>query len=383
MSAPRELLLVVPDLFDRDGGIARIARATALACQQVCSERGWKLTALSLLDRGAARDERYLPASADYLGFDGKRSALARAVLSRALPRSHAGTIFCHVNLASLGLLYPPRRPGMLREYVVVAHGVDVWNSLPVHRRYALRWAREVWPVSEYTGRVIRDLQGVSPARIRPIYNCLDPFWPDAAHANPAQSAGYLLCVSRLVRSDCYKGVDDLIAAMAIVAGQLPDLRLIVVGDGDDVARLKGIAGTGPAAGRIEFRGRVDDAELRRLYAGCAVFAMPSQQEGFGLVFLEAMAHGKPVIAADSAATPEVVVHGETGLLVPYGDRDNLAAAIVALASDPKRARAMGERGRERLLQLFSHQRYLNDIRAAVSRLWVDPEEIAGRAGVA
>jgi glycosyltransferase involved in cell wall biosynthesis len=109
---------------------------------------------------------------------------------------------------------------------------------------------------------------------------------------------------------------------------------------------------------------------------------MPSSQEGFGLVFLEAMTHGKPVIAADSAATPEVVVHGETGLLVPYGDRENLAGAIVALASDPARARAMGERGRERVLQRFSNQRYLSDIRAALSRLWAGPEEIAARAGV-
>jgi glycosyltransferase involved in cell wall biosynthesis len=384
VSAPRELLLVAPDLFDREGGIARIARATALACQQVCAERGWRLTALSLLDRGAARDERYLPASADYLGFDGKRLAFARAVLSRALRRSHAGTIFCHVNFASLGLLYPLRRSGLLREYVVVAHGVDVGNSLPVHRRYALRCAREVWPVSEYTGRLVRDLQGVPPLRIRPMHNCLDPLWPVVVQANPTESAGYLLCVSRLARSDRYKGIDDLIAAMGIVAGRLRNLRLIVVGDGDDAAHLRGIAGDGAAAGQVEFRGAVDDVELRRLYADCTVFAMPSGKEGFGLAFLEAMAHGKPVIAADSAGTPEVVLHGETGILVPYGDRERLAEAIVALAGDPVRARAMGERGRERVRQHFSYQRYLKDIRAALSRLWVSSaENRASSAGAA
>jgi glycosyltransferase involved in cell wall biosynthesis len=87
------------------------------------------------------------------------------------------------------------------------------------------------------------------------------------------------------------------------------------------------------------------------------------------------MAHGKPVIAADSAGTPEVVLHGETGLLVPYGDREKLAEAIVTLASDPERARAMGERGRERVRQHFSYQRYLNDIRAALSRLWAGSAE--------
>jgi phosphatidyl-myo-inositol dimannoside synthase len=375
VSAPRELLLVTPDLFDHGGGIARIARVTALACQEVCAERAWKLTVLSLRDRDATIDGRYLPPGADYLGFNGNRLTLARAVLSRAMRRSHAGTLFCHVNLASMGLLYPTRRPGLVREYVVVAHGVDVWSELPVHRRYALRCAREIWPVSEYTGRIVRDLQGVPPPRVHTIYNCLDPLWAATAQDNPTQSARYLLCVCRLARTDRYKGVEDLIAALGIVTGQLPDLHLVVVGDGDDAARLKAIAGKGAAARRIEFRGAVDDAELRRLYAGCVIFAMPSCKEGFGLVFLEAMAHGKPVIAADSAGTPEVILHGETGLLVPYRDRQKLAEAIVALAGDPERARAMGERGRERVRQRFSYQRYLGDIRGAISRLWGDAVE--------
>jgi glycosyltransferase involved in cell wall biosynthesis len=169
---------------------------------------------------------------------------------------------------------------------------------------------------------------------------------------------------------------------MGIVAGQVPNLRLVVVGDGDDASHLKGIARNGAAADRIEFRGAVDDVELRRLYAGCMVFAMPSEKEGFGIAFLEAMAHGKPVIAADSAGTPEVVLHGETGLLVPHGDRKRLAEAIVALAGDSERARAMGERGRERVQQHFSYQRYLKDIRVAFSRLWAGTaENRADRAG--
>jgi phosphatidyl-myo-inositol dimannoside synthase len=384
MSKPRELCLVAPGLFDRGGGIARIARATSLACSQVCAERGWKLTALSLLDRGEVRDDRYLPAGADYLTFGGNRLALARALLSRAWSDSHAGTIFCHVNLASLGLFYPRRRPASARQYVVVAHGVDVWGALPPHRRYALRVGREVWPVSGFTGRMLRNVQGVGQDRIRTIYNCLDPFWSAVAGPDSVKDGRYVLCVSRLARSDRYKGVEDLIAAFNLAAGRLGALRLVVVGDGDDAARLWAVAAKGAAAKQINFRGAVDDIALRDLYDRCEIFALPSRKEGFGLVFLEAMAHGKPVVAADSTATPEVVVNGETGVLVPYGDVAKLADALISLGDDPKLARDLGARGLERVRQRFSFQRYLDDVRAAISQLWGSAVETGHeRAGTA
>lgn len=362
----RDLLLVAPDIFDREGGIARIARATSYACQMICAERGWKLTALALHDTGRKRDERYLPGAADYFGFSGDRRRLALALLPRALGPRHLGTVFCHINLASLGLLYLPRDRSLRRSYSVVAHGVDVWSPLPVHRRLALRQAYEVWPVSTFTGRMVSDLHGVSPKQVRVIHNCLDPFWVSARLHQEQPPVRRVLCVARLTHADRYKGVDDLITAFALAAGRAPGLRLTIVGEGDDRPRLQNLAATGPVSDRIDFYGRVGDEQLQHLYRTCDIFALPSQKEGFGLVFLEAMACGKAVIAAASAAAPEVVVDGSTGLLVPYGDIGRLTLALIQLLTDKVAAQRMGERGNLRWSDQFSFSLYKRKIEAAL-----------------
>jgi glycosyltransferase involved in cell wall biosynthesis len=92
------------------------------------------------------------------------------------------------------------------------------------------------------------------------------------------------------------------------------------------------------------------------------VFAMPSLWEGFGLVFLEAMAAGKPVVSTAVSAIPEVVQDGVTGLLVPPREAESLARAILALLTDPARARCMGEAGRVRLQERFTEERMIDEI---------------------
>jgi glycosyltransferase involved in cell wall biosynthesis len=93
-------------------------------------------------------------------------------------------------------------------------------------------------------------------------------------------------------------------------------------------------------------------------YAHCNVFALPSRGEGFGLVFLEAMAHGKPVIGGAHGGTPDVVEDGVTGLLVPHGDVALLSGALESLLTDPARASAMGERGRESVQTAYTFEQF-------------------------
>jgi len=102
---------------------------------------------------------------------------------------------------------------------------------------------------------------------------------------------------------------------------------------------------------RVVFAGYRDDVPA--LLAGCDVFCLPSEMEGLPLGVLEAMAQGKPVVATAVGGTPELVVHGETGLLVQPGDVEALAAALAQLLADPEQARHMGEAGRERVQREF------------------------------
>lgn len=138
-----------------------------------------------------------------------------------------------------------------------------------------------------------------------------------------------------------HKGLPTLFSAFEQLAVLMPDLRLVLVGAEPDGYLDAVLSRT--ARVRASFAGRVDDARLRALYAGAAVFVFPSSYEGFGLPLLEAMSLGAPVVAASVASIPEVV--GDAALLFPSGDAVRLAAAIAGVLEDDATRRSLRERG--------------------------------------
>jgi phosphatidylinositol alpha-1,6-mannosyltransferase len=148
----------------------------------------------------------------------------------------------------------------------------------------------------------------------------------------------------------------------------IPDLHYVVVGDGSDLARHKELANELGVADRVEFTGNVSDAELRANYRDSDIFIMPSAAEGFGFVYLEAMHYAKPIIAANSGATPEVVRDRETGLLVEYGNIEQLANAITSLCLDANLRRRLGAAGRDRLQKNFTFDQFRERFGKIVSR---------------
>ncbi len=241
---------------------------------------------------------------ATFLGFSGSRVRLIREVVCPSLvPYDHAGVIFCHVNLAVIRAAVPATKKSSLWSRTASTS----WEQLSLPRRVALRRAAEVWPVSDYTARVVQRLHGVPTARTRVIKNCLDSFWSPGRSA-PSPEAHFALAVSRLGKGDRYKGLDVTIRAFARLPASLGPVELMVVGDGEDRARLEALAAASGA--RVRFLGPVSDERLQELYGSCAFFVLPSSKEGFGLVYLEAMAAGRAVVAASATAVPEIVSDG-------------------------------------------------------------------------
>jgi glycosyltransferase involved in cell wall biosynthesis len=136
-----------------------------------------------------------------------------------------------------------------------------------------------------------------------------------------------------------YKGHDELIECWPQVRERIADARLIVAGGGDDLPRLRERASALGVGDAVVFTGTVSDDRLAALYRDAAFFVMPSRDEGFGLVYLEAMSAGKPCIAAPGAAE-EIIEHGRTGVIVRAGDPGSLTEAVATLFADvPLRAR--------------------------------------------
>ena len=136
---------------------------------------------------------------------------------------------------------------------------------------------------------------------------------------------------------------------------EFPEVKYRIIGEGPQQLELKSLAAELGLSASVEFQGRVSDEELRQAIADCTVFAMPSRElpgdaEGFGIVFLEAAALGKPSIAGRSGGISDAVIHEETGLLVNPNDPADVAGAVLRLLKDPALASTLGANARRRVL---------------------------------
>lgn len=185
---------------------------------------------------------------------------------------------------------------------------------------------------------------------------------PPFGHPGPMR----LLFVGRLVER---KGVHRLLEALARLADP-GSVRLSVVGDGPERPRLERLAAELGVAERVEFAGFVPAEGLRRAFEEADALVLPAvydrkgDVEGLGVVLIEALAHGRPVIGSDAGGIPDIVVDGETGLLVPPDDPAALARAIERLRDDPVAARAFGARGRAWVERQFGWERIIGALEA-------------------
>jgi glycosyltransferase involved in cell wall biosynthesis len=239
--------------------------------------------------------------------------------------------------------------------------------------RWGVQHADAVFSISNYvTGTVVG--MGRPASDVYTVLNAIDPKrWdPKTDGASLRQELGIplgaplLASVSRLFS---WKGQRELLQAFALARAERSDLRLMIVGEdasgmkGSFTQELKQLAAQLNVADHVTFTGARND--IPRVMAACDVFTLPSFEEPFGLVFLEAMAMAKPVVAVDNGGTPEVVEHGRSGLLSPPWDVPALAANISVLVGDPELRARLGEHGRQRVLSFFNLERMARDAEQA------------------
>lgn len=327
------VLLMSPEMFLHEGGIARIMR---LYLQALC-ENVARVDSVVLNDRPGPEPRLARYASArlgEHVGCDRRKLTFIRQTLRLA---RRADLLVC-AHLHQLPIAWLAQRFNPRLRYVLVAHGIEVWRPYSGLERRALLGSHRVLCVSEYTRRqLLRFCPALAPDRLIVVPNTLDPHFtprPDEQSSTQPFALPRILTVGRLTTADTYKGFDTLIEAMPAIRQEYPAARLRIVGTGDDQPRLAELAQRLGVTGSVDFLSSVDDDALRLEYTACDIFALPSRKEGFGLVYLEAMIHGKPCIAARAGGAPEVV-NDTVGRLVDYGNISDLAAAVGDLVRHP------------------------------------------------
>ncbi len=268
---------------------------------------------------------------------------------------------------AALGIGYVREKPKL----VLVAHGIEVWDRSSILARTMLRRVDRVICVSRFTAGKVTRLHGIPSNRVAVVHPCQDPELDGHPPSQVVRKHGGrdILTVARLSRADRYKGVQHVIKALPSIRLTVPAVQYTIVGKGKDEGYLLRLACTLGLEGAVEVVSQVADSALAELYEQCDVFVMPSLKEGLGIVFLEAMAHGKPVVAANHGGTPEAVVEGRTGFLIDYGDLQALSQYIVRLLQDERLRSEMGESARRCVSEHFTFERFSERATGAIAGL--------------
>jgi asparagine synthase (glutamine-hydrolysing) len=328
-------LLLAPELFESIGGIPRILQLYLKALCDLAAERDGTVRLVSLNDTivDSTDIRRYANVHlATWMLCSHNKARFVRGALKNA--RGCARIICGHV--AQLPVAWAAKQLNPRLRYHLVAHGIEVWRDFPLLERMALRGAESIFCVSEFTRtELLAHCPGLRPDRVLVVANALDPFFAVGPGRPLSTCPPVILTVARLTYDDRYKGIEHLIAAMPAVRAAIPGATLRIVGRGNDLPRLQNLARQhGVLAEGTEFLGFMEDNRLAEELRTCRLFALPSKKEGFGLVFLEAMAHGRPCLGARAGGIPEVIT-AETGVLAEYGDVPGLAAACITTLRHP------------------------------------------------
>jgi phosphatidylinositol alpha-1,6-mannosyltransferase len=336
-------------LDPRGGGIAVVSQLA----REALARRAGGCEVLTLLDDGRIADSMRP-------GWNSRVEFGARVAARQALGGC-SWLFFAHPSLARVQRFVP--RP-FRRPYVLFVHGIEAWRPLAAEEQAAYRGAAVCITNSSYTAqRAARENPDLPP-----LVPCPLALLPGQEAPRPVAWTGDTLgpravvLVGRMMAAERYKGHDALLDAWPAVRREVPDAQLVFAGDGDDLPRLRERAAA-LADDSVRFTGFLPSGQIDALYGRAAVFAMPSRGEGFGLVYLEAMAHGLPCIGSTHDAAREIIEHGATGFLVDQADHAGLANDLVRLLRDDRLRLAMGARGRRRLLDEFSFDHFAR-------RLW-------------
>lgn len=291
--------------------------------------------------------------------------AFAAQIVGRGLWQRPNLVITTHLNFTVAAYLLK-RLAGI--PYWTVAHGVEAWNIQRPALQTALHHADRILAVSSYTrDRLIKE-QNLEPNKISLLPNTFDHnrFKIAGKPTHLLERYGLkleqpiLLTVNRLSLSESYKGYDKVLDALPQIRQVIPNVHYIIVGKGDARPQIEQLIRERQLQDCVTLAGFIPDTELCDYYNLCDVFAMPSQHEGFGIVYLEALACGKPTLGGNQDGTIDALCRGELGALVNPHDVGEIAKTLIQLLQNiyPNPVLYQPEVLREKVIEVYGCDRF-------------------------
>ncbi len=358
---PRRILFVLPQVYGPPGGIQGYNRALLKATSEAFPRSELAVTSVNderIPDDAAVRGRVHFAGAGPRTRLLHKARVIAKVL--RGAWRHRPELIVCgHINLMPavwcLGALFGVRT-------MLVAFGIEAWSPAKF-RRCAARRADRIVPISRYTAARMREW-GIPGDRMSILANPVDgdEFRPLRTKVDgPSRN---LLTVARLDSSERYKGVERVLEALPKIRERWPEVRYRVVGTGDDLPRLQKLAGALGVAAHVDFIGSSSDEGLLRLYNDSDLFVLLSVGEGFGFVFLEALACGTPALAGNRDGSVDALLGGRLGSCVAPDDSQAIISTVIgALGGNGWDGPVHGRALRATVLEAYGLERFRARVR--------------------
>ncbi|RFZ82228.1 glycosyltransferase family 1 protein [Mucilaginibacter terrenus] len=360
----KKVILLSLQTFSATGGIQKMTRTMAHSLQQICVEKGWKLRLLSLYDSDYDLQQQYIKAE-NFRGFQKNKFGFILSILSTV--NNGDTLILSHVNFAIIGLLIKIFKPKA--DVWLIAHGIEVWRPFSAQRKLFLKYCDKIVSVSEYTQNEMIKRHNVDPLKCVVLNNAIDSFINIPKEISKPQNllsryrinkqTPVVFTLTRLASSEKYKGYDTLIATIGKLKAKFPDVRYVLSGkyDQKEGLRVKELIAEHGVMGSVILTGFIDERELADHFLLADLFVLPSKKEGFGIVFIEALACGLPVICGNADGSVDAVRNGELGIAINPDDPEELQLEISKYLSHPLNT---NERKalQQKCLQYFSEDVY-------------------------
>ena len=354
--------------FSTTGGIQKMTRTLAHSLNNICTSNNWGFKFASLYDTKSDLMPQYLPEK-NFAGYNNHRyTFFLNTVFTR---QKQDVVILSHINLALVGLLIKFIRPKT--KVWLVAHGIEVWRPLSRSKRQLLKQCDKVICVSAFTKLQMFKWHNTPAEKCTVLNNALDPFIKLPVEF---KKPGYLLdrygllnkgpvifTLTRLASTELYKGHDKVIKAIAILKHSYPDIKYVLAGKYDDKEgiRVRQLIADMGVTQQVILTGFVKEEELADHFLMADLFVLPSKKEGFGIVFIEALACGLPVICGNADGSLDAIRNGELGTAI---DPDSDLDLENAISAQLNKALALDTRKhlKNKCLQYFSEQSYINTL---------------------
>ena len=331
-----QILFLTLKVFSATGGIEKVCRVMGKALYEYGIEKDICVEIMSMHDQQKQADRNpYFPKRM-FSGFAVKKASfIVEAVRTGAKADV---VIISHINLLVAGWLAKKLNPKV--KVILLAHGIEIWGKLSPYKKKLLTCCNDILCVSRFTAEKIKANQNLPFTNIEVLNNCIDPFLPlpDASFSDALLQKKYsipndhfvLMTLTRLSERDRYKGYDCVLESLLLLKKKEHKIKYVLAGGYshsekafiDDLIKKYGLEEN------VVLTGYIDEDDLTAHFCMADIYVMPSTKEGFGIVFIEAMYYGVPVIAGNQDGSTDALLNGELGLLIEPNNAPAIAEAV-------------------------------------------------------